>query len=53
MGRLEKHEDTFINGRGLNEAANLLDLNLLKRKLELIHSEPLIILIQKKMMRFS
>lgn len=25
-----KHEDTFINGRGLNEAANLLDLNLLK-----------------------
>lgn len=25
-----KHEDTFINGRGLNEAANLMDLNLLK-----------------------
>ncbi|HEL0709804.1 TPA: beta-glucuronidase [Streptococcus equi subsp. zooepidemicus] len=25
-----KHEDTFINGRGLNEAANLMDMNLLK-----------------------
>lgn len=25
-----KHEDTYINGRGLNEAANLMDLNLLK-----------------------
>lgn len=25
-----KHEDTHINGRGLNEAANLMDLNLLK-----------------------
>ncbi|HFI0231453.1 TPA: beta-glucuronidase [Streptococcus suis] len=25
-----KHEDTFINGRGFNEAANLMDLNLLK-----------------------
>ncbi|RFE02487.1 beta-glucuronidase [Streptococcus parauberis] len=25
-----KHEDTFINGRGLNEAANLMDLNLMK-----------------------
>ena len=25
-----KHEDTFINGRGINEAANLLDLNLIK-----------------------
>lgn len=25
-----KHEDTYINGRGLNEAANVLDLNLLK-----------------------
>ncbi|MER0122191.1 beta-glucuronidase [Streptococcus sp. ZJ93] len=25
-----KHEDTYINGRGLNEAANLIDLNLLK-----------------------
>ncbi|NLR10440.1 MULTISPECIES: beta-glucuronidase [unclassified Levilactobacillus] len=26
-----KHEDTYINGRGLNEAANVLDLNLLKK----------------------
>ena len=25
-----KHEDSYINGRGLNEAANLMDLNLLK-----------------------
>ncbi len=25
-----KHEDTFINGRGFNEAANVMDLNLLK-----------------------
>jgi len=25
-----KHEDTYINGRGLNEAANVLDLNLFK-----------------------
>lgn len=25
-----KHEDTYINGRGLNEAANVMDLNLLK-----------------------
>lgn len=25
-----KHEDTPINGRGLNEAANVLDINLLK-----------------------
>ena len=25
-----KHEDTYINGRGINEAANVLDLNLLK-----------------------
>lgn len=25
-----KHEDTYINGRGLNEAANLMDLNLHK-----------------------
>lgn len=23
-----KHEDTYVNGRGLNEAANVLDLNL-------------------------
>ncbi|MDO4666501.1 MAG: beta-glucuronidase [Streptococcus sp.] len=26
-----KHEDTYINGRGINEAANLMDLNLLKK----------------------
>lgn len=26
-----KHEDTYINGRGLNEAANLMDLNLAKK----------------------
>lgn len=25
-----KHEDTYINGRGFNEAANILDFNLLK-----------------------
>ncbi|WP_394185612.1 beta-glucuronidase [Metabacillus halosaccharovorans] len=25
-----KHEDTYINGRGFNEAANVLDFNLLK-----------------------
>ena len=25
-----KHEDTYINGRGINEAANVLDLNLFK-----------------------
>lgn len=25
-----KHEDTYLNGRGLNEAANVLDLNLTK-----------------------
>lgn len=25
-----KHEDTYINGRGLNEAANVLDLNMFK-----------------------
>lgn len=25
-----KHEDVYINGRGLNEAANLMDMNLLK-----------------------
>lgn len=25
-----KHEDTYINGRGMNEAANVLDLNLFK-----------------------
>ncbi|MDO4635880.1 MAG: beta-glucuronidase [Streptococcus sp.] len=26
-----KHEDTYINGRGINEAANLMDLHLLKK----------------------
>ena len=25
-----KHEDTFVNGRGLNEAYNVLDINLMK-----------------------
>lgn len=25
-----KHEDTFYNGRGLNEAANVMDINLMK-----------------------
>lgn len=25
-----KHEDTYLNGRGMNEAANVLDLNLTK-----------------------
>ena len=25
-----KHEDTFVNGRGLNEAYNILDINLMK-----------------------
>lgn len=26
-----KHEDSYVNGRGLNEAVNVLDLNLLKK----------------------
>lgn len=26
-----KHEDTFVNGRGLNEAYNVLDINLMKK----------------------
>ena len=26
-----KHEDTFVNGRGLNEAYNVLDINLMKQ----------------------
>lgn len=26
-----KHEDTYVNGRGMNEAVNVLDLNLLKQ----------------------
>ena len=25
-----KHEDTYVNGRGLNEAYNVLDINLMK-----------------------
>ena len=26
-----KHEDTYVNGRGLNEAYNVLDINLMKK----------------------
>ncbi|WP_395321732.1 beta-glucuronidase [Levilactobacillus parabrevis] len=26
-----KHEDSYVNGRGMNEAVNVLDLNLLKK----------------------
>ena len=26
-----KHEDTYVNGRGLNEAYNVLDINLMKQ----------------------